>query len=292
MADPPQRHSAAPAASFDPVRPPPLHYSLRTRKKQIARFWLPLLLDCCILPVALFYSLRFATRLSDATVFAITTALIGGTLIIEFVLRGYHLWKRNSTCRPKGSPRAAFDWTHWVLLLAILVAVAELVVGNAFPEPLVRLLAMPAPSVLAVFAADVAVRDALHLAGACAPVRVSSAPAGAAWRPGIYVVVEDIVATDGGGETAFRERLDRRYAGSYMFRRMVRVLSLFWGLGGLAAALGTAALVWTLDRDVAYGVGWVAPFVWGLAWTLLTMRWVPRCLEREYASWTEARGLP
>lgn len=275
---------------LDPLGPPKLYYTLRIRKKKIARFWIPLLIDCCIIPVALFYSLRFSTHLSNATIFAITTALTGGTLILEFFLRGYYLWKRTSTCRVKGAPRAYFDWTHWVFLVAILVAVAELVVGNAYPQPIVRLLAMPVPSVLFVFAAETLVRDLLHLSKRKAPVRISSCPKGAEFRPGIYSIVEDIVATDGGGTAEYRERLDVRYRSSYKFRHMLRTLSLFWSLGGVVTALGASALVWTLDVNFAYAVGWVAPFVWGLIWTLLTVRWVPRCLRLEYSSWAEARN--
>lgn len=274
----------------DPFGPPALHYTLRTRKKAIARFWTPLVLDCCVIPVALYYSLRFSTRLSNATIFGITTALTGGTLVLEFFLRGYHLWKASSRCRPKGAPRAYFDHTHWVFLLAILVTVAELVVGNAYPDPIERLLAMPAPSVLFVFAAEALLRDILHLCKATAPFRISTCPAGTAFRPGIYAVVEDIVATDGGGGTEFREDWSARYRSSYRFRHMLRALSLFWSVGGVVTALGTAALVWTLDVDYAYGVGWVAPFVWGLIWTLLTMYWVPVCLKLEYASWAEVRS--
>ncbi|EKG18640.1 hypothetical protein MPH_04113 [Macrophomina phaseolina MS6] len=275
----------------DPLSPPKLHYSLRTRKRKIARFWTPLLVDCCVIPVALFYSLRFSTRLSNATIFAITTALTGGTLVLEFFLRGYHLWKRSSDCRPKGSSRSYFDYTHWVFLLAILVAITELVVGNAYPDPIERLLAMPVPSVLLVFAATVLLHDLLHLCSYNSPVRISTCPAGATFRPGIYAVIEDIVGTDGGGGTEFRENFDLRYRSSYQFRHMLRVLSLFWSLGGTATALGTAALVWTLDVDYAYGVGWVAPFIWGLIWTLLTMYFVPQCLRLEYASWAEARSV-
>ncbi|EKG20087.1 hypothetical protein MPH_02586 [Macrophomina phaseolina MS6] len=279
-------------APLDPFGPPKLYYSLHTRKKQIARFWVPLLIDCCLIPVALYYSLRFSTRLSNANIFAITTALTGGTLILEFFIRGYQLWKADSACRVKGAPRAYFDWTHWVFLVAILVAVVELVVGNAYPRPIIRLLAMPVPSVLLVFAAEALMRDLLHLFQRKSPVRISSCPKGAQFRPGIYSILEDIVATDGGGMAAYRERLGARYRSSYRFRHMLRTLSLFWSLGGTVAALGTSSLVWTLDVSYAYAVGWVAPYIWGLIWTLLTIRWVHNFIQLEYASWAEARNMP
>lgn len=276
--------------NLDPLGLPKLHYTLRTRKKKIARFWALLVIDCCVIPVALYYSLRFSTHLSNATIFLITTALTGGTLILEFFLRGYHLWKVASHCRPKGAPRAYFDHTHWVLLLAIIVAATELVVGTAYPNPIERLIAMPVPSVLFVFAADALLRDLLHQCKRAAPVRISTCSAGAVFRPGICAVVEDIIAADGGGGTEYRENFDLRYRSSYQFRRMLRALSLFWSLGGVVTALGTAALVWTLDVDYAYGIGWVAPFGWGLVWALLTLYWVPVCLRLEYASWAEARN--
>jgi hypothetical protein len=44
--------------------PPPLNYSLRTRKKSIAIFWTLILLDCVCLPIALYFGLWYGTSLS------------------------------------------------------------------------------------------------------------------------------------------------------------------------------------------------------------------------------------
>ena len=44
--------------------PPPLNYTLRTRKKSIAIFWTLIVLDCVCLPIALYFGLFYGTSLS------------------------------------------------------------------------------------------------------------------------------------------------------------------------------------------------------------------------------------
>lgn len=46
------------------AEPPPLPYSLRTRKKAIVIFWILFLIDACAQPIVLYFALWFATDLS------------------------------------------------------------------------------------------------------------------------------------------------------------------------------------------------------------------------------------
>lgn len=74
-------------------------------------------------------------------------------------------------------------------------------------------------------------------------------------KPAIYLIVEDVLAVDGGGGTAFRERLSRRYEESVCFRELLQFLSSFWSLGAILVGSATASVVFvTQDRSVAYVV--------------------------------------
>ena len=164
-------------------------------------------------------------------------------------------------------------------------------------DPDKRLLAMPLSTVLFLFGTVSLALDALHFFQVPAPVRISSLPRGAPLRPGIYPLVEDICAVDGGGGTAFRRRLHRRYAASRVFRAMLRRLGLFWALGADACAVTTAALVFGLAAavgdgggggnlvDYAYTVGWVLPFVWAGPSAWATVVYVRRELRKERRLW-------
>lgn len=48
----------------DFAAPPPLNYSLRTRKKSLAIFWFLIFLDCICMPLALYFGLWYGTHLS------------------------------------------------------------------------------------------------------------------------------------------------------------------------------------------------------------------------------------
>lgn len=146
-----------------------------------------------------------------------------------------------------------------------------------------RVLAMPVASMLFAFSIQFLVVDGLRLAGVPAPVRISSLPVGAPMRPSVYSIVEDIVAVDGCGGTAFRERLNRRYEASRPFRTMLHRLTLFWASGALATATVTTVLVWTIKRERAYVVRSRDPpltpsmFVSGLLTVLVGARWAGPC---------------
>lgn len=146
---------------------------------------------------------------------------------------------------------------------------------------------MPVTSLLFVFGTEVLIQDAMRLLGIPAPFRISSMPAKSQLRPGIYWVIEDVVAVDGSGGVEFRERLNARYEASHDFRQMLHRLTLFWGIGAETAAVVVTILVFTLQRDAAYCVGWAVPFIWAGVWTLITFRWVKRSMKLEETRWAE-----
>lgn len=264
--------------------PPPLNYTLRTRKLSIAFFWSLILFDSIAVPIGLYFGLWYGTNLSPNAVFSISTGCLGGVSIVEYVLRFWRLWKKGSTCRVLNARRWYLDWFHWNFSAAWIFIMAELIIGTVFDNPPIRLLAMPVASLVYWFGFSLVLQDILRWRGYNCPIRISSVQEGERFRPGIYSIIEDVVAVDGSGGTQFRAELNARYEASHQFRQMLHRLTMFWGIGALAAATLTTVLIFTLQREAAYVVGWVLPFIWAGIWTLATFLYVKRCLrfEREH----------
>lgn len=96
-------------------RPPPLKYSLRTRKKAIFWFWTLIILDCVFMPIGLYFGMWYGLtrdQLSANATFSISTALLGTVSIVEYFIRFHRLWKKDSRCRVIGAKRAYVSVTH------------------------------------------------------------------------------------------------------------------------------------------------------------------------------------
>lgn len=159
--------------------------------------------------------------------------------------------------------------------------------NNPHDSPYLQLLAMPLTTMLYCFATQLMIIDIARYFQVPAPCRISSIPKGAQLRPGIYSLIEDVCAVDGGGGTIFREELNRRYEASHTFRTMLRRLGIFWAVGAQICAVVTTILVCTLIKDAAYAIGWSLPFFWAGLWTYLTIVYVRRCLIHEKTAWAE-----
>jgi hypothetical protein len=125
---------------FQP-EPPPLNYSLRPRKLAIVLFWTVILFDSVVIPIALYFGLWYGVgpgsnppdgpkreKLSANAVFSIVTAAVGGASIVEYILRFWRLWRKNSTCRVIGAHRWYLDWFHWNFSLGWMIVMIELIV--------------------------------------------------------------------------------------------------------------------------------------------------------------------
>lgn len=96
-------------------RPPPLKYSLRTRRKAIFWFWTLIILDCIFMPIGLYFGMWYGLtrdQLSANAVFSISTALLGTVSIVEYFIRFRRLWRKNSNCRVIGAKRSYVCWTN------------------------------------------------------------------------------------------------------------------------------------------------------------------------------------
>lgn len=145
---------------------------------------------------------------------------------------------------------------------------------------------MPCASMMFAFATELLVVDMLRYFEIPAPVRISSIPKGSQLRPGIYSVIEDVVAVDGSGGTAYREALNKRYEASHVFRAMLRRLGAFWAFGAETMAVVLTVLIFTLQHEAAYVVGWAVPFIWAGVWVAITMWYVKKKLREEKVAWS------
>lgn len=120
--------------------PPPLNYTLHTRKRSIFIFWSFIIFDSVVMPIALYFGLWYGVGpgantpthkgeiLSANAVFSIVTAAIGGASIVEYAVRFWRLWKKDSTCRVIGARRWYLDLFHWNYSLAWIIIMVELIV--------------------------------------------------------------------------------------------------------------------------------------------------------------------
>jgi len=267
---------------------PSLEYTLHKRKWSILIFWSLVLIDSIAMPISLYFGLTAGTSLSSNVVFSIVTAALGGVSIAEYVWRFWKLFKTGSSCRCLDAKRFHFDWFHWTFSFVWVIIIAELVVGTSFTNPPIRLLAMPLASILFTYGTLILAVELLRGFSVPLPFRMSSQPSGSIPRPAIYPIIEDITAVDGGGGREYRERLSERYEASIDFRRMLGLLSVCWGVGTEAAAVVTTVLVFTLEGQVAYTVGWSLPFVLIVPAVLGTVWHVRRQLKKEKERWTQS----
>lgn len=130
-------HANAPVGSTPELlepEPPPLNYTLHTRKMAIFIFWSFIVFDSVVMPIALYFGLWYGVGppanhqvLSANAVFSIVTAAIGGASILEYFIRFWRLYKKTSTCRVIGAQRWYLDLFHWNFSLAWIIVMFELI---------------------------------------------------------------------------------------------------------------------------------------------------------------------
>ncbi|PBP15750.1 hypothetical protein BUE80_DR013546, partial [Diplocarpon rosae] len=244
--------------------------------------------DACVVPILLYYAMTFGGNVEGFIVFAVVTAIWGGPTYVEFAVRSLRLIKKHRFYKPLGvNQRWAFDITNWIMVLGITVVTALLIVGAAPHDVFLRVLSMPGPAILFCISGPIFLLSMYNHFGWKAPFRISSTPKGEQVYPGIFYIVEDIVAVNSGGGRPFREGMAARYRASPMFRKMMRDLSWFWSIPGLlmAAGLTIVVVISHVREEIAYGIGWGVPFVWATIWAGITVPWVRSVMAKERSSW-------
>jgi len=238
--------------------------------------------------------MAYAGKVQGWIIFAVVTTVWGGPTYVEFATRSLRLMKKEQFYRPLGqTSRWAFDITHWASVLTITAVTTLFIVGSAPHIVWLRVLSMPGPAILYSLGGVLFSITMWSRAGWKAPFRISSTPKGGTVRPGVYYFIEDIVGVNGNAGRPFREALDARYEASPLFRRMIRIQSLFWSIPSLllAIALTVIVCIHQVPDPVAYGLGWAVPFIWAAIWAAITVPWVRRVMHEETLAWETDNGV-
>ena len=182
----------------------------------------------------------------------------------------------NSLAGENRIDRWYLDASHWLFSITLAITLAELLIATAPKTPYIKLLAMVNPSMffsifLFVFLLDIA--SFMHIR---APFRISSVAKGELLRPGIYTILEDVIAVDLDRAATFRTSFNEHWKTSPMFRRRLYQLSILWSLPGLLVSGACTVVIFTTDTEVGSAVGWGAPFLWAILWAVLTVLVVGR----------------
>jgi hypothetical protein len=230
----------------------------------------------------------------NSTVFAIITSVFGFVSGYEYGCRVWLLLLPRDDYRPLFSARRfwGFDGLHWILTIPYTVLTGILIGGSIPGEPLVRVLAMPMAvgNIIMGFMfiiSGIAVHRKMKL-----PFRMSSHVKGSVCPPITYTIIEDVIAVDAGAGKVYRAALLQRYNGSPRFRKMLIQLVWFWGIPSVIVGTVLLALIFTIKKEVAYGLGWAVPNIWAGIWTILTILWVRRSLRIEKETWKTDRASP
>lgn len=173
------------------------------------------------------------------------------------------------------------------ILIVIGMVKIELVAGTSPNNPIMRLCAMPSPTIcyyLGMLFLSTAIFTQLRWK---LPFNMSSTPKGSPWRPALIAIIEDAGAIEVDGGVEYWRAVMRRYEVSARFRRMILWLSWMWGLGFLGFAIVAIVLIIELPEHVGLGAGWGVPFGLSALWTVLTLIFVKRELRKEKVEWGE-----
>jgi len=149
------------------------------------------------------------------------------------------------------------DMTHWVFTVTIAAVTALFIVGSAPHVVFLRVLSLPGPAILFCLGFPLWLFTYWSESGKPAPFRISSTPKGGSVRPGVYYMMEDVIAVNANAGRPFREALSARYEASPRFRRILTVQSLFWSIPAvvLAVILTIIVCIHQVPRPVAYALG-------------------------------------
>ena len=148
------------------------------------------------------------------------------------------------------------DFFNYCAIVGFIVVTGPLAAASASDPPEIRQASMAQTTILYLAGSLLWLTGLMHQMGLRTPVDFSSTKRGQVMKPGVFVLIEDVVAVDGGGLTAFRERLCKRHEASPVYRRMLAQLNWFWATGSLAVGSGTTAIVYGVDDlNVVFALG-------------------------------------
>lgn len=142
-------------------------------------FALLVFVDSSVIPITLYYGMRYAGEVEGWIIFAIVATIWGGPTYLEFAIRTLRLMKVDRFYRPLGTNyRWCFDMLTWVSVLTITVVTALFTVGSAPHNVWLRVLCMPAPAILYCLGGVLFLITLYSYMGWAAPFRISSTARG------------------------------------------------------------------------------------------------------------------
>jgi hypothetical protein len=235
----------------------PFTWHRGVRRFRLAAIVVVMWIDACIVPIALYYGLYYGGDVQNWITFAVVTTVWGGPTYLEFAIRTLRLIKKDRFYRPLGTnSRWCFDVVTWVSVVSITAVTALFIVGSAPHIVWLRVLCMPAPSLLYSLGGILGLLTFYNAHHWKAPFRLSSTGHGEPVKPGVYYFIEDVVAVNANAGRPYREALAARYDASPRFRQMMYTQSIFWSIPALVIAipLTVIAVVHSIPAAVAYGI--------------------------------------
>ena len=207
---------------------------------------------------------QYPEHVLKITVFAVVATIWGGPTYVEFAVRSWRLTKKEDFFRPLGATsRWSFDFTHYLATFSIGAVTAFLIIGSAPHIVWLRILSLPGPALLICIGGGIFYVTALSALGHPAPHRISSTGKGEKVFPGVFYIVEDVIAVNANAGRPYREALHARYNASPRFQKMMLRQSWFWSIPSIIIAFVLIVLICVheVDKNVAYGIGRLRPFV-------------------------------
>ncbi|KAK5163965.1 uncharacterized protein LTR77_010361 [Saxophila tyrrhenica] len=260
---------------------PRLPLDLHRYEKNIAIFWSVLILSSGILPIVGYFALHYGTDLELNIVLAPFLGFTGVTSIFSLIKRSWELTKKDSNCRPLGQQsRWGLDFFGWNFLFGFIALTMLISLGIGLE--VLRAVSLPLSVLVFYVCLELLLAQALMAAGVRAPLRISSVAKGQVLRPGSYVIVEDVVAVDGGQGQGFRRAWNERYEASRAMRTHLRKMDLMWaGSGMVLVAVVVGVVFGAEEREVGYAVGWSLPWVWAGTMAYITTQLSKAMLIKE-----------
>ena len=114
--------------------PPSLDYDLGSRTKSNVIFWSTIVITVTIIPIALYYSLVYLTRLDIGTILGIASITSGGPSIVQLPYRIWKVWKQDGGDRRPLSGKA-MDLFMWEYIICFIILTAAFIVSTTIPVP-------------------------------------------------------------------------------------------------------------------------------------------------------------
>ncbi|KAF2723228.1 hypothetical protein K431DRAFT_292622 [Polychaeton citri CBS 116435] len=262
---------------------PSLNINLRQHKTAIALHWLPIVLTSGLLPIIGYFALEYGTNLELNVVLAPWLALMGAASLFSLSSRTWRLVKKDSNCQPLGQTNTwGLDYFDWNFVVGFIALTILITIG--ITVHVLRVVAIAHAVLLILVTPQLIIVAAATMLGIRAPFRFSSVEKGERLRGACYVIVEDIVAVDGGQGKAFRQAWSDRYEASPALRSHMLQMDLMWGTSGVILAVIIFAIAFGVSNaDVGYTLGFALPWVWAGTMAYVTTKLSQRMLARERA---------